>query len=150
MADETPANPQPPIALDYRNPSHNLPPPKRLPVWWIYVILVPMILAAVIIPNLGRLDTGESPRARCASNLKNLAAGMITYANTHQGAYPASMEELMSFSGMNSSTLVCPESDDTPTTMPSDLADLSVGGHCSYIYLGKGLTDQAGSDIVLV
>jgi hypothetical protein len=90
-------------------------------------------------------------QSNCSSNLKNIAAGMITYSNTHNGAYPTSLGEELVETQMPSQIFVCPASNDMPATgtPQQQAASFSTPGTCSYIYLGKGLNSNASEDTVI-
>ncbi len=77
---------------------------------------------------------------------------MIEYANKHNGRYPDTMEELLASTGMTAQMFICPDSHDTRATgtIEQQTATLMAGGHCSYVYLGKGLTSDAPAEVVLV
>jgi hypothetical protein len=83
--------------------------------------------------------------------MRNIAAGCISYANTHNGNYPASMEELLTSTETQSQVFVCPASKDLPAegTPQQQAAAFSAGGHLSYIYLGKGLNSNTPADTVI-
>jgi prepilin-type processing-associated H-X9-DG protein len=68
---------------------------------------------------------------------------MLIYADGHGGRYPNDLAELLATEDLSPDTLVCGSTNDSPTTVPATQvtsADLLQGGHCSYVYLGKGLS----------
>jgi hypothetical protein len=97
-------------------------------------------------------------RYRCEDNLRRIAAHLEIYAASHANRYPGQFEELLQpnafFDGLASDTFVTPFSSDTPAIAPTTrevAAQLSSGGgHCSYIYIGKGLTTPCPPNTVLV
>jgi len=117
---------------------------KRPVIWVVGTFILLSLIAYVFLPAFnGPLDRrGMTPRSRCASNLRNIAAGMIEYSNKNNGQYPDRIETLFVASGMTSEILVCPDSHDVRATgtVQEQSAALTAGGHCSYIYMGKGLT----------
>jgi len=75
------------------------------------------------------------------------------YANDHTGQFPDDLSDLIRQEptlGI-SNTLICPSSTDTlpgPTTQDV-LTNLHQPGHCSYIYLGKGLTLKSPGNAIV-
>ena len=148
----------PPTPLDYRAPAR--PPVRR----WYAISTTNLALGSLMITGLLVLmlapfsfsshHHGESQRVHCAANLKQIGLAMIMYANSHQDQFPASLQEVFSESEMDAVTFVCPTSADTPAQGPTTQATaaaLGQPGHCSYIYLGKGLTaPQASNDSHIV
>src|SRR5689334_22924633 len=90
-------------------------------------------------------------QASCASHLNQIGQAMLLYAHEHGGRCPDRPEELLPV-GIEPEVFVCPSTDDVPATgaSPRDISDaFASGGHLSYVYLGKGLTDKAGAEYVL-
>ena len=81
---------------------------------------------------------------------------IMSYAVTHEGRLPDNWQEMVSQSDvpLRLQSLVCPASGDTPPRGPttqSIVADLTAGGHVSYVYLGRGKTTKTlRRDTVLV
>jgi prepilin-type processing-associated H-X9-DG protein len=112
-------------------------------VGWTIVLLIVMALLALLLPT----DCGSAPGldklVKCASNLQQIGKAVSLYAADHRGQYPDSFETLLTSEQMSSAVFVCPGSSDTPAIGPTAQAQatqLSTGGHCSYIYVGRGLT----------
>jgi hypothetical protein len=83
----------------------------------------------------------------CASRLRNLGLSMIMYANDHDGHFPERIEVLAAPDGttvpLEPRDFVCPLSGHSPatgTTTQEVTANIVVGNHLSYEYVGKGLT----------
>src|SRR4051812_13021938 len=94
----------------------------------LVVIGIIALLISILLPALNTVRE-QAQKAKCSSNLKNIAAAMITYSNTNNGKYPRTyaVPELAAGSG----PLDCtnkggpppaagggPNSFDTPTTVP--------------------------------
>ena len=70
----------------------------------------------------------------------------------HGGKYPDDLATLLSDEDLSPDVFVCPLTDDAPSNAPTTqqaVEDLKKSGHCSYIYLGKGLTQATGPRRVL-
>lgn len=84
-------------------------------------------------------------RVKCQSNMRQIGLAITMYANEHGGKFPDSLHEILATEDITPEVFVCPESNDTraigPTTQAT-LDEFDHAGQCSYIYLGKGLTNQ--------
>ena len=91
-------------------------------------------------------------RIKCASNLRQIGEALTIYADTHGHQFPNDLSALLRGGDLYSSTLVCPSSNDDPATGATTqavVANLLTPHHCSYVYLGKGLSQPASSDRIL-
>ncbi len=82
------------------------------------------------------------PIGKCASNLRQIGEGILLYANDHQGQYPDSFGTILLNEDIRPDVFVCPDSADEPATgatTQTTAANLTTGGHLSYIYLGSGM-----------
>ncbi|MGD1278778.1 MAG: hypothetical protein ABR964_16315 [Tepidisphaeraceae bacterium] len=105
------------------------------------VLLVAMILASALLPERGA--PGMANMIKCAGNLSQIGKAIGLYAADHRNQFPDSFQTLMVCQQLDSAVFVCPASSDTPAagaTTRATAQQLSAGGHCSYIYLGCGLT----------
>jgi prepilin-type processing-associated H-X9-DG protein len=115
--------------------------------------LVLGVLGLALVPPALLRGIETANRIKCASNLRQIGQAMILYANENRGQYPPTMEELLVSQDITSVVFVCPSTADTPATgvnAQQTIANISAGGHQSYIYLGKGRNGTAGRDVVLV
>ena len=81
----------------------------------------------------------------CAANLRNIGLACQIYANEHDGKFPDSFEALLQTGDIMPDYLICRGSNDTeaPGASSAEWAShLSEGGHVSYVYVGKGLTQS--------
>lgn len=81
----------------------------------------------------------------CASNLRQIGQAILLYANENDGSYPLRLEDLLLTQEIGSEVMICPASSDTKAlgaTPEQVAADLSKGGHLSYIYIGQGLNKK--------
>lgn len=101
------------------------------------------------------LDPHVTSRAHytCMTNLRWLGDACRDYATDHVGRFPDRLSELVEAGFVDAEKLVARYSSDTPAPGPTTrdiINQLDAGGHCSYIYLGKGLTTSApGRAVVL-
>lgn len=86
---------------------------------------------------------GTVNRSKCSSNLRLIGQAINLYANDNAGQFPARLDQLVTACDLGADVFVCPATDDLRSTgrTPQEIAaDLSIPGHCSYVYLGAGLT----------
>ena len=112
-----------------------------------------MATIVVVLMPMFRHTRDPSNRGRCASQLRAIGSAMKLYANEVGGRYPDSLGELFVSQDITTTILICPSSSDTPAaagpTTRATLANIYAGGHLSYIYLGKGMTDNLNADAIL-
>lgn len=135
MADDAGSDP---LKLDYQPPS----PRRRRWRWLWFLLLIPAgpMIGTLFLPSLNSPHP-TSNRVKCASNLRQIGQAILLYSQDHGGQYPDSLPTILVNEDITSDVFVCPSSDDTPATGPTTqaiAAALLTGGHCSYIYLGKG------------
>ena len=92
---------------------------------------------------------------KCRSNMQQIGQGATLYAYSHAGNLPDDLETILANEDLDSAAFVCPATSDTPAptapTTQATAAGLRQPGHCSYIYVGKGLTTEtATADTVLL
>ena len=93
-------------------------------------------------PLYRRGGHGEANRIKCASNLGQIGQALQVYANENAGRLPDGLRQLMLNEDVTRAVFICPASNDTfgtGTTLAEQADDLVKPGHCSYVYLGKGL-----------
>jgi prepilin-type processing-associated H-X9-DG protein len=92
---------------------------------------------------------GEDPHVRtrimhrCYMNLVHIGIATNMYMMQNGGAYPDDLATLLAAGELGSEEFVCPATTDTPATGPTTratAANLTAGGHLSYVYVGKGMT----------
>ncbi len=80
------------------------------------------------------------------SNLHQIGLAILMYAQDHGGRYPDTLGEVWRASRSRPQAFVCPASPDEAAAArprgPSPPAVDAAGGHCSYVYVGRGLTDE--------
>jgi prepilin-type processing-associated H-X9-DG protein len=140
------------VPLDYASPSSNRR--SRLLVFvWIPVILFGVVAVAwSLMPKLTS-TRAVANEVKCGANLRLIGQAMVLYANNHQGQYPDTIGELVE-EGIPTSVFVCSGSNDEDAepgaTTQETVANIHAGGHLSYIYLAKGMTNTGYANVVLV
>jgi prepilin-type processing-associated H-X9-DG protein len=110
----------------------------------ITLLMIPLEIA-ILLPSLNRARETAN-RVKCASEMRQVGQAILLYANANNGQYPPDLGTLITTQGLSPTSLVCPSSNDTPSPGPdaaTQAANLNTGGHCSFIYIGKGLTQSA-------
>jgi prepilin-type processing-associated H-X9-DG protein len=102
---------------------------------------------SVLLPSLNRARETAN-RVKCASNMRQIGQAILLYANENHGQYPPDLPTLLKTEPITSNVFVCPSSSDTNANGPGDLM---AGGHLSYVYVGKDMTNLAvGPSTVLL
>ncbi len=82
-------------------------------------------------------------RIRCNSNLRQIGLAISNWAENHHGKLPDDFSEVFESGDLMPENFICPASDDqirSGQRNAAPAANLLQPGACSYIYLGKGLT----------
>lgn len=109
------------------------------------MLVVPLNIA-ILLPALNRARETAN-RVKCASNERQIGMAILLYGNDNHGQYPPDLATLLKTESIAPAVFVCPSSNDTPASSANDLLS---GGHCSYIYLGQGLTQDTATRSTVV
>ena len=94
-----------------------------------------------------------SDKIECALQLRHIGNGLLLYANNFKGNFPDNLSGVIE-EEVQPAELVCPSSKDTPApvdaTTQATIANVDAGGHLSYIYLGKGRSNNLPAGFILV
>ncbi|HZL36343.1 MAG TPA: hypothetical protein VFC78_13575 [Tepidisphaeraceae bacterium] len=85
----------------------------------------------------------RADRIKCASNLRQIGYALVQYSDEQGGKLPDDFATLLLHSDLTPKVFICPSAKDTAAAGDSPLKiaeNLRQPGHCSYVYLGKGLT----------
>ena len=82
----------------------------------------------------------------CRSHLYGIGLSILLYQQDHGGRYPDTLDPLLADDPADAAMFVCPGSGDTPAPPGGRLSP----GHCSYVYLGRGLTVATATAATLV
>jgi len=127
---------------------------QRMPRWLIdlsFGLPTFLLIVSLLLPWFNP-DSRSPPRVRCASNMRQIGQALQMWANDHGGRIPDQLFDVLD-EDLTASVFNCPSANETPApgaTTRAVAANLTAGGHLSYVYLGKGLTTQAASDTVLL
>ncbi|HEY8667007.1 MAG TPA: H-X9-DG-CTERM domain-containing protein [Tepidisphaeraceae bacterium] len=139
----------PPHPLDYAPP-----PPRRRFGLLLLIALAALGVAGVVAYQNSRPPHSARPvanRVKCAENLRQIGNAMLLYAHDHGGKFPDTFEGLLG-EGLSAEVFICWESGDTQATGPTTqaiVAQWAIPGHLSYIYCGKGLTDESPAGTIV-
>lgn len=106
--------------------------------------LLILLLLLVLLPPIKRARE-QANRVKCASNLRQVGQAVFIYASVNGGRFPDRLDKLLSYAGSN--VFVCPSCNDSPApgaTPQIQASNLYAGGHLSYVYVGAGLSTNAG------
>jgi len=82
--------------------------------------------------------------------MRQIGQAIAMYANNHNGQFPDDLKTVLENEDLPTAVFVCPSSNDrvasVAATTQATAAGLSQPGHLSYLYLGKGLTNQTVTD----
>jgi prepilin-type processing-associated H-X9-DG protein len=125
---------------------------KKILLIVLAVVLVGGLLAcgllmSILVPSLNRARE-QANRVKCATNLRMIGQGIQMYANENRGQYPDTFEKILSTQDLTSDVFVCTSTTDTAAPGPNpqaQAANLSKGGHLSYVYVGKGMNMETAA-----
>lgn len=132
-----------PVPLSYATPEQRRRWPFRL-LTFSAIGLFLVFAASVVMPAINP-PRSQHPRVKCSSNMRQIGLAIVMYANEHGGAFPENLHEILEKEDITAEVFVCPSSNDTRAVGPTTRAvldEFDTPGHCSYIYLGKGLDDK--------
>jgi prepilin-type processing-associated H-X9-DG protein len=97
----------------------------------------------------------QANRVKCASNMRQIAEAISAYASSHVGRFPDDLETVLVDADLPPNEFICPSSKDTPAPTAAAPQATAAGfrrpGHCSYVYIGKGLTtDMTTPDMIVM
>lgn len=136
---------------------HAIPWTKRRPSpRELGALLAVAVIACLSVWIFGRWTQKQAQYAadknNCSYAFRTIAQAMYAYSADYDGAYPPDLQALVTWRSSASQPrcgpieLVCPGSHDQA---PSNAESIALPGHCSYIYVGAGLSPQDGWDRVV-
>lgn len=136
------------------------------PTWrrkWPYhkSIIILLFAAVTIVLGIVSFSPSSAPsRAKenagaCAANLNKLWIAMTHYAPAHGQQFPDRIEQLLSVGDLSLGDFVCPNSEIEKPAKPGANAaqtaeNLVAGRHLSYVYVARGMSFPAPSNVVVI
>ena len=149
---DLPENALPP--LEYESPVRRKPSWRRAVLIAAIMILAvinvaPWLQVAGVLPNSGRHRHG--PDQYCYRNLRIIGLAIRMYASVDHDTFPPSLGEVLLTQDITSDVFICPGTSDVPAIAPTTQQSAALllapnGHHCSYFYVGDGLTDATVKD----
>lgn len=135
--------------LEYAEPTSRsrLSRSSRLVLWCAVATVGAFLAFTLAAPFLNQRHPEENLRLTCERNIRQIALGIGLFANEHGEKFPDDLATMYSYANgdLDARVFVCPLTGDTPAAGPTTQATAAAvrqPGHCSYIYLGKGLNYQ--------
>ena len=139
------------VPLEYDSGWHERPArDKWLPFTLPPFVLLILALASGLLPSHGA--PGTANKIKCSNNLRQLGSAMLSYAGETGHAFPDSLPTLLLRQALDPKLFLCFSSNDSEPSgsgPAEQAAALRKAGHCSYIYVGCGLTDACNFDCVV-
>jgi prepilin-type processing-associated H-X9-DG protein len=106
---------------------------------------VTALVYGIVAPSLPRPGIDTRDRVACARNLRQIGAAVRTYARNNGGAFPDSLQRLITAKALTPDTLVCPaRDDDAPAPAGTPASPSPTTGPVPYQYVGKELRRGLG------
>jgi len=106
-----------------------------------------------ILPAIDRMRYAASSQALCVDHFRAIERALQDHAAANDGKFPDSVADLVESGALKAEALICPAGSDTKAVglnAAETAARIRNGGHCSYIYVGMGLTKTAPQECVLL
>jgi prepilin-type processing-associated H-X9-DG protein len=116
------------------------------------VLLILFLFWYLILSPAAQRGRQQANMLQSNSFMKQIGLCLSLYANDHGGQYPDTFGTLYVAVDANPYMFVSPGSKDTPATGATNreiAANLMSGGHCSYVYVGRGLTSNSDADDIV-
>jgi prepilin-type processing-associated H-X9-DG protein len=113
-------------------------------VWVLGIVPVGFVVTFLA---AARMAAHEEPRADCANNMRQIGLAIAMYCHDNHQQFPSDLATLIPTENLSPKVFVCGQSSDTQAPQAAKLLS---GGHCSYVYVGAGMTDAPGAGDVVV
>jgi prepilin-type processing-associated H-X9-DG protein len=110
------------------------------------------LLVSILLPSLNR-GRETANRVKCASNMKQIGLGIQLYENENKGKYPPDLGTLLKTEDLTAQVFICPSANsslDAIRGMNIDDAAKWVNEHSDYVYLGAGMNNKAGGEVIVL
>jgi hypothetical protein len=117
------------------------------------MLLSSVLLYPRIVPAYERWRYASSSQAVCVDHFRAIEKAVHDYAAAHDGAFPQSLADVVADGTLDADALICAATSDVKAagTTPAEIAKkLRSGRHCSYVYVGKGLSKSSPAECVLL
>jgi prepilin-type processing-associated H-X9-DG protein len=106
------------------------------------------LMMSILLPALNK-SREQANRIKSASNLRQIGLAVQIYANEHKGKFPDEISQTLD-EDITAAVFVNPRSNTSlPPGLQGDALKRWVNESSDYVYVGKGLTYQAGADTVI-
>lgn len=95
--------------------------------------------ALLLAATTTRTHCGDS-RTACHRNLRQIYVAILLYADENKGRLPNTLDDVLKAQQVTSDVFVCPLQAPAP----------SAGGAVPYVYVGKGMKNDIGPDVVVL
>jgi len=119
--------------------------------WGCSFLVIAPVVCVITIGWWFRAYIIAQNRENCANCMHEIMYAAILYANDHGGAFPNDLSTLELSTNLTPAVFICPASSDKPSsgaTAGAIATDLKRAGHLSYVYVGGGLNQANGPDVV--
>lgn len=117
------------------------------------ITTMPVMMMGISMPALGRARETAN-RVKCAANERTIGQAILLYSNENRGQYPPDLGTLLLTQDIKIDTFICPSAGDG---VPAEVRAMPLGQQADwvnqnsdYIYLGAGMTIDAGPETVTV
>jgi prepilin-type processing-associated H-X9-DG protein len=111
------------------------------------------LTVSILLPSLNRARETAN-RVKCASNMRQIGQAILLYSNDNRGKYPDDAGTLIKTEDITIDVFTCPSGDVEPPADvlngPVDIKVAWVNGSSPYTYVGKGLNNAAGADVLVL
>lgn len=114
------------------------------------VTVVQAMAIGGVAPRAVVREQHQAAMQRGAANLRQVGLAMMVYANTHQGAFPKSLGELVLTGDLPAEACLDPAKGRAVPALDREGLAAWVDQNTDYVYLGAGKKDPAGATTVLV
>lgn len=113
------------------------------------VVAPAAIVAGMTLPALAKAK-GKAQEVTCMNNLKQIALGMIMYANDHDDALPADFKSIKEYLGGSQRVFVCPADTIQASAETGPTWEEISEGKTSYNFVAPGIKVDGGNPMTTV
>jgi hypothetical protein len=140
-----------PVPLDYQR--NTMPrQPRSFRVFRLLVVFVVLWFVAPMVKSALNPPRVISARTRCSMNLSQIGLAISLYCRDNNQQFPSDLAALLLTEDASADMFICPASTDfvlPDATAQQQAATLLSGRHCSFIYVGAGMTSATNADALV-